>query len=47
MVRHDPAETMPVDACNVQFVYQGYDKTVHASDYDLVPYRMALLTLTP
>jgi hypothetical protein len=47
MVRDDPAETMPVDACNLQFVYQGYDKTVHASDYGLIPYRMALLTLTP
>jgi hypothetical protein len=45
MVRNDPAETMPVDPCNMQFVYQGYDKTVRASDYNLTPYRMALLTL--
>jgi hypothetical protein len=44
MVRDDPAETMPVDPCNMQFVYQGYDKTVRASDYNLT-YRMALLTL--
>lgn len=45
IVRNDPAETMPVDACNLQFVYQGFDKTVHVSDYGLIPYRMALLTL--
>lgn len=47
MVRYDPAETMPVDACNLQFVYQGFDKTVQSSNYGLIPYRMALLTLTP
>ena len=47
IVRTDPSETMPIDACNIQFVYQGFDKTVHASDYSLIPYRMALLTLSP
>jgi endo-1,4-beta-xylanase len=45
IVRYDPAETMPVDPCNVQFVYQGFDKTVQSSNYNLIPYRMALLTL--
>ena len=41
------AETMPVDARILQFVYQGFDKTVQSSDYGLIPYRMALLTLHP
>jgi hypothetical protein len=45
MVRTDPAETMPIDACNLQFVYQGYDRTVQPSDYAVIPYRMGLLTL--
>ncbi len=46
MVRYDPSETMPVDACNMQFVYQGFDKTVQSGNYGLIPYRMALLTMT-
>ena len=45
IVRYDPAETMPVDPCNLQFVYQGFDKSVQSGNYDLIPYRMALLTL--
>ncbi|HVV17293.1 MAG TPA: non-reducing end alpha-L-arabinofuranosidase family hydrolase [Polyangia bacterium] len=47
IVRNDPAETMLIDACNLQFLYQGFDKTVRASNYSLVPYRPALLTLVP
>jgi hypothetical protein len=46
MVRYDPSETMPIDTCNMQFLYQGYDKTVQASSYNLIPYRPALLTMT-
>ena len=46
MVRYDPSETMPIDPCNMQFLYQGYDKTMPASTYDLIPYRPALLTMT-
>lgn len=46
IVRNDPAETMPIDACNLQFLYQGFDKTVSAGDYGLIPYRPALLTLS-
>jgi Glycosyl hydrolase family 62 len=46
IVRNDPAETMPIDACNLQFLYQGFDKTVQAGDYGLIPYRPALLTLS-
>lgn len=46
IVRNDPAETMPIDACNLQFLYQGFDKTVRVGDYGLIPYRPALLTLS-
>ena len=42
----NPGETMPIDACNVQLLYQGYDKTVQASSYGLIPYRPALITMT-
>lgn len=46
MVRYDPSETMPIDACNMRFLYQGYDKAMQASSYNLIPYRPALLTMT-
>jgi hypothetical protein len=47
VVRNDPSETMPIDACSLQLVYQGFDKTAFVSNYSLIPYRMALLTLAP
>ena len=46
MIRNDPSETQTIDPCNMQFLYQGFDKNKHA-DYGLLPYRPALLTLTP
>jgi hypothetical protein len=46
MVRYDGSETMPIDPCNMEFLYQGYDKTVQVSSYGLTPYRPALLTMT-
>jgi hypothetical protein len=46
MVRYDPSETMPIDACNMQFLYQGYDKTMQVSNYGLIPYRPGLITMT-
>lgn len=36
----------PIDACNLQFLYQGFDKTMRPGDYSLIPYRPALLTLS-
>lgn len=45
MVRSDPSETQTIDPCNMQFLYQGYDKTVTSSDYGTIPYQPGLLTL--
>jgi hypothetical protein len=45
MVRSDPSETQTVDPCNLQFLYQGFDKTINAADYGAIPYQPGLLTL--
>lgn len=46
IVRMDPSETQTIDPCNMQFLYQGFDKTKSTSNYSLVPYRPGLLTKT-
>jgi hypothetical protein len=44
LVRSGASEKMPIDACNLQLLYQGSAGT--SSTYDLIPWRPGLLTLT-
>lgn len=46
MIRAGYDETLTINACHLQFLYQGVDPNSGVRDYGLLPYRLGLLTQT-
>ncbi len=46
MVRAGYDETMVIDASKAQYLYQGFDPPAPTADYNAIPWRLGLLTLS-
>jgi len=45
LIRAGYDETMEIDGSKLQFLYQGFDPSANASNYNAIPWRLGLLTL--
>ncbi|WP_199044582.1 non-reducing end alpha-L-arabinofuranosidase family hydrolase, partial [Glycomyces salinus] len=46
MVRTNPDQTMEIDPCNMEYLYQGRNPSSDGMDYSQLPYRLGLITHT-
>jgi endo-1,4-beta-xylanase len=46
MIRDGYDETLTIDTCNLQYLYQGYDPSAPTNPYNGIPWKLGLLTKT-